>query len=352
MQETHLFVDLSRRGNNATLLALYLELLSLKNWQPSLTAHIHNELGEIRNSLGQKHEALLEYRRALEFFRQIGEPEGIIEALNNLGAMHRALTHYQKAQECYQEALRICEEVPHTTMRKGTTLNNLGKLAYDRGKQESQQRSTSKAQAYYREALAWYEQAHSWYQARQLREEEAYSFNNMGDAYRALGEVEKAQKYYWKALLDFQKRGEQRGEGMTLNNLGLFYHELSQRETIHAYRKEAQICWLQALRIFRAIGDRWQEGTTLRNLGRFYALHPEPELEPLEHSRWSLACFVLARNIFEILHNAQSTKIPAWVVENIRLQLANLGSQTYGEFLRETEVHAEDIVEEMLGSEQ
>lgn len=345
IQETKLFAVLLRRGGSSTLLTLYLQLLAEEGWwpEPSLAGYAHNEMGEIRNALGQKYEALHQYEQALEFFRVAGQQDGIVEALNNLGAMHRVLQHDQQALTCYQEALRICEETPYMIAKKGTILNNLGRLVYEQGKREWGTGEKKQAQTHYREVSAYYEQALACYRESAFLKDEAITLNNLGEVYQALWKWAKARSYYWQALQRFQEHGDRRGEGMILNNLGSLYENLPDREENQVQKREARANYEQALRIFREVGDRWQEGIVLRNLGRFYMTCPQFELS--ERYRLSLACFILARNLFKKLHDTQHATIPTWVEKNL---LYGLETQQFEALFCDVEMRAAQILEQVL----
>jgi tetratricopeptide (TPR) repeat protein len=299
-------------------------------------------MGEIRSALGQVVEALQEYKWALQLFRQTTQLDRVVEALNNMGVMHRWQQHYSEARACYQEALRICEEAPILIIQKGTTFNNLGRLTLDQGKQAAQARNSKQANIYYHEALDYYEQALVYYQENGLSRERTLTLNNIGEIYQILGEMERAQKYYWRALQLFQEQENRRGEGMALNDLGSLYHKLAQG-TNRIYIKEARTCCKEALCIFREVGDRRQEITVLRNLGRFCLT--DSHLAIQQRYRQSLACFLVAKKIAIF---GQNTRIPAWVEDTIRRDLAHLGVQSYEQFLQEVEAQAEQIVEDML----
>jgi tetratricopeptide (TPR) repeat protein len=86
---------------------------------------------------------------------------------------------------------------------------------------------------------------------------------NLGNAYRALGQVDKAIKYYVQALVIFREIGDRRGEGTDLGNLGVAYSALGQVDKAIKY-------YVQALVIAREIGDRRGEGTGLGSLGTAY----------------------------------------------------------------------------------
>ena len=80
-----------------------------------------------------------------------------------------------------------------------------------------------------------------------------YVLGNLGFAYSALGQVEKAIQYYEKALAIAQEIGDRRNEGRWLGYLGSAYSDLGQIEKAIQYYE-------QALAIAREIGDRRNEG--------------------------------------------------------------------------------------------
>jgi tetratricopeptide (TPR) repeat protein len=95
------------------------------------------------------------------------------------------------------------------------------------------------------------------------RRSEGSWLGNLGNAYRALGQVEKAIGYYEQALEIAREIGDRRGEGNRLGSLGIAYSALGQVEKAIAYQE-------QALEISREIGDRRNEGVWLGNLGIAY----------------------------------------------------------------------------------
>lgn len=108
------------------------------------------------------------------------------------------------------------------------------------------------------------------------REEEA-DFGDLGNAYRDLGQVEKAIEYYRKALAIAQEIGDRRGEGLWLNNLGLAF----QNEKKHI---DALACYLLAKKIRIEIKDPHITTTEL-NLSKLKEELGEKEFEKLES--WS-----------------------------------------------------------------
>jgi len=86
---------------------------------------------------------------------------------------------------------------------------------------------------------------------------------NLGSAYHALGQADKAIEYYDQALMISREIGGRRNEGNLLGNLGLAYYLLGQVDKAIEYHD-------QALVISREIGDRRGEGSNLGNLGLAY----------------------------------------------------------------------------------
>jgi len=88
-------------------------------------------------------------------------------------------------------------------------------------------------------------------------------YNNLGEVYRALGQMELAREYLQRALQLCRQEGDRGGEGWALNRLGRVYSILGQRERAREHFE-------QALSICKEIGDREEEVTTLNNLAGVY----------------------------------------------------------------------------------
>ena len=92
------------------------------------------------------------------------------------------------------------------------------------------------------------------------RWDEGDALGNLINAFRNLGEVQKAIDFFEQALAIAQEIGDRRMEGNALGNLGRAYADLGDmRQAIGYYQ--------QALAISREIGDRGGEGNALANLG-------------------------------------------------------------------------------------
>jgi tetratricopeptide (TPR) repeat protein len=91
----------------------------------------------------------------------------------------------------------------------------------------------------------------------------AANLGSLGNAYRPLGQVERAIEFYEQALVIDRKIGDRQGEARDLSNWGRAYHDLGQF-------KRAIRLLEEALAIDREIGDRREEGGCLGTLGLAY----------------------------------------------------------------------------------
>jgi len=101
--------------------------------------------------------------------------------------------------------------------------------------------------------------------ARHLGDKRAQAWmeNNLGNAYRGLGQFDEALRHFHSALANSEATGNHQGEGWTRYNLGNAYRELGRfAEALNHLR--------QALIIGRELGERWSEGYTLNMIGDSY----------------------------------------------------------------------------------
>ncbi|MFM6077998.1 MAG: CHAT domain-containing protein [Dolichospermum sp.] len=114
-----------------------------------------------------------------------------------------------------------------------------------------------------RQAIKKWEEALPLYRVVNDQKQEATTLNNIGLVYNDLGEKQKALDYVNQALPILRAVGDRRGEAITLNNIGLVYNALGEKQKALDY-------YNQALPIRRAVGDRGGEATTLNNIGAVY----------------------------------------------------------------------------------
>ncbi len=92
---------------------------------------------------------------------------------------------------------------------------------------------------------------------------EANALNNTGVVYYRLGEKQKALDYYNQALLSYRQADERVGEAGTLANIGLINSDLGEQQKALEY-------YNQALPIMRQMGNRGGEASVLSNTGSSY----------------------------------------------------------------------------------
>src|SRR6185295_1598916 len=92
---------------------------------------------------------------------------------------------------------------------------------------------------------------------------EAVALNNIGLIYGKLGEKQKALDNYAQALPLFRVVRDRIGEAMALNNIGAIYNDLGEKQRALDYL-------VQALPLRRSTGDQAGEAATLNNLAFIY----------------------------------------------------------------------------------
>lgn len=292
LRQGNLFSMLERSGEYVVLRELYTLFLVSEKWHPEAeaAARMYNELGEIHTRLGEKGKALSCFEKALEYATAIQAYTMSMKALNNLGSIYRSYGQSEKALSYYRDAMNLCAETSDP-IEKGITLNNLGRALQDLGRSEP---VSQKRRKYYQNALIYYKQALAFYREGGDEIESARTTNNLGETYSLLGKMKDASISYQQSLKIFQKYGEKRDEGVACSNLGTFYRKQECYADAFEY-------YVQALHIFQQIGTRLDEAIVLRNLGHVYVM--------IQRNDVALACFLLARDRYEEMHQPQQGTI-------------------------------------------
>jgi tetratricopeptide (TPR) repeat protein len=111
--------------------------------------------------------------------------------------------------------------------------------------------------------VRWREAALAAARRLQKRDTESVHLGNLGLAYAALGETNRAIEFHDQRLAIAREIDDRRGQGKALGNLGLAYAALGEtNRAIEFYD--------QALALDREVGDRRSEGADLGNLGNAY----------------------------------------------------------------------------------
>ncbi|CAH3036965.1 unnamed protein product [Porites lobata] len=183
---------------------------------------------------------------------------------------------YKTARYYFELALKEAREIGNKDS-KGTAYNNLGNAYHDLG-------DLQKAIECFQLSLSIAEKT-----GNKNSEETAY--NNLGDAYRRLGDLQKAIECFQLSLSIAEKTGNKNSEGRAYNNLGLVYHDLGDLQ-------KAIECFQLSLSIAEKTGNKNSEKTAYDNLGDAY--------RHLGDLQKAIECFQLSLSIAEKTGNKNS----------------------------------------------
>ena len=184
------------------------------------------ELAKIAASPGQAGKLVTWFRSKGAFFQ--AEPFYDNSAETRAG-IHQRLLQYKEVKDCCEEALVIDEQnygPNHPVIAQ--SLNNLGNAWRDLG-------DACQALSYYKQSLGIYVQLYD-----QGHPAIAQTLNNLGDAYRALGNDTKALEYYKQALQRYQTLYEEGHLSIArfLSEVGTILSQLGQRQQALEYKKQ------------------------------------------------------------------------------------------------------------------
>ena len=172
----------------------------------------------------------------------------------------------------------------------------------------------------YDRAIAFYQQSLAIFREIGNRQVEAASFSGLGNAYKSLGEYELAIAFHQQHLEISREIGDRQGEAVSLGNLGNAYWSLGEYERAIAFHQ-------QYLDIAKEIGDRQGEANSLGNLGNAYWSLGEYERAITFHQQY----LDIAKEIGDRQGEANS--------------LGNLGNayQSLGEYERAIAFHQQNL---------
>ncbi|NER53142.1 MAG: CHAT domain-containing protein, partial [Symploca sp. SIO1A3] len=216
----------------------------------------------------------------------------------------------------HQQSLAIAREIKDRN-GEAQSLNNLG-IAYRNLGEYTQ------AIDYHQQSLAI---------AREIsdRKREGQSLGNLGNAYFFLGEYTQAIDYHQQSLAIKREIKDRNGEGASLSSLGIAYDALGEYTQAIEYHQ-------QSLAIAREINDRDGEGNSLGNLGIAYRNLGE-YAQAIEYQQQSL---VIAREIGD--KNGEGT-----VLNNLGLALLKSGNLTQAEKILRDGINIWESLRERLG---
>ncbi|MBC7865324.1 MAG: tetratricopeptide repeat protein [Bacteroidia bacterium] len=148
------------------------------------------------------------YEICLKTWEQIGETEGVANALNNMGYAYEQLGDFQKAMDYYQRTL-LLQEKAGNKQGIALALHNIGGVYGD-------QNNMQKALEYYTQSLKITEEIGD-------RSGLASAYSTIGVVYHNQKNYAKALEYYNQSLKLRHELGEKRAEATTLSNIALLY---------------------------------------------------------------------------------------------------------------------------------
>lgn len=170
------------------------------------------------------------------------------DRLFQLGIQQYQDNRFKAASQSWQQSLTIYNEIGNY---QGTvnSLNNLGEAYRFLGE--------------YRQAIECYEQCLHITQEIGYRPGEAYSLGNMGEAYCSQGQYQQSIKYHQQSLEIKRELGDRSGESNSLIGLGKVFYALGEYQQAIKYHQ-------QSLDLSREIGYRPGEAYSLGNLGNVF----------------------------------------------------------------------------------
>jgi CHAT domain-containing protein len=220
---------------------------------------------------------------------QIGDKEGIAQALADMGAVQYSQGNYGIALEHFQSSLMLRNALGDK-VNMALMLNNLGTVYSSQGNQRL-------ASVYYQKALAEfessghkvglgavllgigntyyfhrnyglaienYEKALKYFEASGFKAGEAISLNNIGNVRNRQRDHDSALDYYQKSLKLKEASGDKAGIAASLHNIGEVYRTQGRYDQALDYLKKS-------LALCEAIGENGSlEASTLGNIGIVY----------------------------------------------------------------------------------
>jgi tetratricopeptide (TPR) repeat protein len=174
--------------------------------------------------------------------------------------LHMQLLVCSYYEELIQVSTRLAENI--TTPIKRVCLNQIGNAYRNQGQIEK--------------SIAYYQQAFEFAFDTRDRIGESRALGCLGSAHNSLGKYDEAIEFFKKALKTAREVGDRQGASTYLGNLGMAYHHLGETtEAINYYQ--------QALALARKNEDRAHEGRILGNLGGTYQNLGEYQLAIQHH---------------------------------------------------------------------
>jgi tetratricopeptide (TPR) repeat protein len=195
------------------------EILLEQATEESAKAPIYNQLGYIKDELGEYQEAITFYEKSLEIDKKTLPPNhlNLASSYNNIGIVYCEMGDYSKALSSYEKAFAIRQQsLPPNHPDLGGSYNNIGMMYKNMG-------DYSKALPYYEKALAIDQKS-----LPSNHPDLSGSYNNIGMVYNSMGDYSKALSSYEKSLAIRQQSlpPNHPDFGSSYNNIGSVYENM------------------------------------------------------------------------------------------------------------------------------
>jgi tetratricopeptide (TPR) repeat protein len=202
-------------------------------------------LGEAHHQLGEFAAACLALEQSLALMRDLGDHDGMTDALNLLGRVATDMGAYTEARRNLEAALALARDLGDRA-RTARALSNLGNIAMREALYVESER-------YYQESLALFTAVGDWPGTAQV-------LNGMGNGAVDRRMYDVARYCYQESLAIRTAIGDRWGVASCLSNLGWVAH-------LQGDLAGARARYEESLVIVRAIGDRRGTAIVLNNLG-------------------------------------------------------------------------------------
>ena len=173
----------------------------------AMQAEATNNVGLIKNNLGDVEGAIQDYYKALKIYEQIGDKIGVLSLLSNIGVMYYGQKDYNKAEENYLKSVKIAESI-NDSMGLASCYNFLGYIYMERYQ--------------YEKGLEVFQKALSYTNKEELLRI-SYIYNDMGIIYYRKKEYETSLENYQKSLEIRKKINDKNGIGDSYKNIGTLF---------------------------------------------------------------------------------------------------------------------------------
>lgn len=192
-----------------------LALLSLKD-SPLVRAQLNTNLGDVYMLLGDSEKALSHCRTSLEIVEPLGNLKELSEIYNTYGKIYFTQRQLDEAMHFFKKSLLLREKIGDS-LGIGRTYSNLGVISEQFG-------NTKESEDYYLSGLKIFEKIGFMYGSATI-------YSNLGLLYhQQRTDWEKGINYLVKALELHERTGNEFGQALTMTNLGFIYKDLGEYE--------------------------------------------------------------------------------------------------------------------------